>query len=73
MCSLRPCDNWPCMAHKALHDRPHHHDFLGNYVDDLDQVIDMHAVRDAIVLIGVDPLGWAGTARSAWTCRLSTR
>jgi phosphoglucomutase len=38
----------------------HHHDFLGNYVEDLDHVIDMAAIRDAQVRIGVDPLGGAG-------------
>ena len=38
----------------------HHHDFLGNYVDDLDHVIDMQVIRGAKVRIGVDPLGGAG-------------
>ena len=38
----------------------HHHDFLSNYVDDLDNVIDMQAIRGARVRIGVDPLGGAG-------------
>jgi phosphoglucomutase len=38
----------------------HHHDFLGNYVDDLDHVIDMDAIRGARLRIGVDPLGGAG-------------
>ncbi|MBC7731984.1 MAG: alpha-D-glucose phosphate-specific phosphoglucomutase [Bacteriovorax sp.] len=38
----------------------HHHDFLSNYVDDLDGVIDMQAIRGARVRIGVDPLGGAG-------------
>ncbi|HLB44263.1 MAG TPA: phosphoglucomutase (alpha-D-glucose-1,6-bisphosphate-dependent) [Candidatus Limnocylindrales bacterium] len=38
----------------------HHHDFLGNYVEDLDHVIDMDAIRTAGVRIGVDPLGGAG-------------
>jgi len=38
----------------------HHHDFLGNYVDDLDHVVDMEAIRAARVRIGVDPLGGAG-------------
>jgi phosphoglucomutase len=38
----------------------HHRDFLGNYVDDLDHVIDMEAIRRAGVRIGVDPLGGAG-------------
>jgi phosphoglucomutase len=38
----------------------HHHDFLSNYVDDLDHVIDMAAIRDAGVRMGVDPMGGAG-------------
>ncbi len=38
----------------------HHHDFLGNYVADLDHVIDLDAIRGAGVRIGVDPLGGAG-------------
>ncbi len=38
----------------------HHHDFLGNYVEDLDHVVDMDAIRGAKVRIGVDPLGGAG-------------
>jgi phosphoglucomutase len=38
----------------------HHHDFLGDYVGELDQVIDMAAIRDAKVRLGVDPLGGAG-------------
>jgi phosphoglucomutase len=38
----------------------HHHDFLGNYVDDLDHVIDMEAIRSAGVRLGVDPMGGAG-------------
>ncbi len=38
----------------------HHHDFLGNYVDDLANVVDMDAIRRAGVRIGVDPLGGAG-------------
>ncbi len=38
----------------------HRHDFLGSYVDELDQVVDMDAIRGARVRIGVDPLGGAG-------------
>ena len=38
----------------------HRHDFLDNYVDDLDHVIDMDAIRAAKVRIGVDPMGGAG-------------
>ncbi|CAN5638225.1 hypothetical protein BH24CHL9_BH24CHL9_14380 [soil metagenome] len=36
------------------------HDFLGGYVGDLGAVLDMAAVRDAGLRIGVDPLGGAG-------------
>ncbi|MGY1718149.1 phosphoglucomutase (alpha-D-glucose-1,6-bisphosphate-dependent) [Blastococcus sp. SYSU DS0552] len=35
------------------------YDFLGTYVDDLPQVIDLDAIRDAGVRIGADPLGGA--------------
>jgi phosphoglucomutase len=35
------------------------HDFLGTYVDDLPQVVDLEAVRGAGVRIGADPLGGA--------------
>ncbi|MFC6286720.1 phosphoglucomutase (alpha-D-glucose-1,6-bisphosphate-dependent) [Nocardioides sp. GCM10027114] len=35
------------------------YDFLGTYVDDLPQVVDMAAIRDAGVRIGADPLGGA--------------
>jgi phosphoglucomutase len=37
-------------------------DFLGPYVADLDQVIDMAAIRRANLRIGVDPLGGAAVA-----------
>ena len=36
------------------------HDFLSNYVSDLNGVVDMNAVRDAKLKLGVDPLGGAG-------------
>jgi len=36
------------------------HDFLGRYVEDLDQVVDMAAIRDADLSFAVDPLGGAG-------------
>jgi phosphoglucomutase len=38
----------------------HRHDYLHAYVADLGSVIDMAAIRDAGVRIGVDPLGGAG-------------
>jgi phosphoglucomutase len=46
---------------KALHaSTTHKHDFLSSYVDDLDAVVDMAAIRDAKIRLGVDPLGGAG-------------
>jgi len=46
---------------KALHAATtHKHDFLSSYVSDLDSVIDMTAIRDARIRLGVDPLGGAG-------------
>ncbi len=38
----------------------HRHDYLNAYVSDLGNVIDMAAIRDAKVRMGVDPLGGAG-------------
>jgi phosphoglucomutase len=38
----------------------HRHDYLNTYVADLGNVIDMTAIRDSKVRIGVDPLGGAG-------------
>jgi len=35
------------------------HDFMGDYVDDLPNVLDIDAIRDAGVRIGADPLGGA--------------
>jgi phosphoglucomutase len=46
---------------KALHaSTTHKHDFLNVYVEDLASVVDMSAVRDAKIRLGVDPLGGAG-------------
>ena len=38
----------------------HRHDYLNSYVSDLDNVIDMDAIRGANVHVGVDPMGGAG-------------
>ena len=38
------------------------YDFLGTYVDDLPNVVDIAAIRDAGVRIGADPLGGASVA-----------
>jgi len=40
----------------------HQHDFLTEYVSNLDSVIDFEAIRAAGVRCGVDPLGGAGVA-----------
>lgn len=38
----------------------HHNDYVRAYVDDLENVIDMPAIRDSKIALGVDPLGGAG-------------
>ena len=38
----------------------HRHDFLTAYVEDLHSVIDMNAIRDSGISVGVNPLGGAG-------------
>jgi phosphoglucomutase len=38
----------------------HRHDYLGAYVADLGSVIDMQAIANATLRIGVDPMGGAG-------------
>jgi phosphoglucomutase len=40
----------------------HRHDYVGDYVDDLPAVVDLAAIREAGVRIGVDPLGGASVA-----------
>jgi phosphoglucomutase len=45
-------------AHKAA--CVHRHDYVGPYVADLANVIDMEAIRASGVKIGIDPLGGAG-------------
>jgi phosphoglucomutase len=46
---------------KALHaSTTHKHEFLNAYVEDLASVVDMTAIRDAKIRLGVDPLGGAG-------------
>lgn len=40
----------------------HPHDYIGAYVADLTNVLDMAAIREAGVRVGVDPLGGAGVA-----------
>lgn len=38
----------------------HRYDFLHSYIADLENVIDMAAIRDSKISLGVDPLGGAG-------------
>jgi phosphoglucomutase len=38
----------------------HAHDYLGSYVNDLGNVIDMEVIRGSKIRLGVDPLGGAG-------------
>ena len=38
----------------------HRHDYLNTYVRDLENVVDMEAIRGAGIRLGVDPLGGAG-------------
>ncbi len=38
----------------------HHYDYLNTYIEDLAHVLDMHAIREAKINLGVDPLGGAG-------------
>ena len=38
----------------------HRHDYIGPYVADLAEVLDMEAIRSSGVKIGIDPLGGAG-------------
>ena len=46
---------------KALHaSTTHRHDYLNAYIADLTNIIDMNAIRDAKINMGVDPLGGAG-------------
>lgn len=40
-------------------DTTHNYDFLSTYVDDLDTIVNLNAIREAGVRIGADPLGGA--------------
>jgi phosphoglucomutase len=40
----------------------HSHDYLNSYLNDLPAVIDLQAIKDSTVRIGVDPLGGASVA-----------
>jgi phosphoglucomutase len=46
---------------RALHaTTTHRHDYLNAYIGDLGNVIDMDAIRESKISLGVDPLGGAG-------------
>ncbi len=47
------------LAQALLAETTGRHDFLGEYVDDLPNVVDIDAIRSAGVRIGADPLGGA--------------
>lgn len=47
-------------ARRAATTKPH--DYLGSYMSDLAQIIDMEVLRSAGLKLGVDPLGGAGVA-----------
>jgi len=40
----------------------HRHDYIGGYVGDLRQVVDLDSIKSAKLKIGVDPLGGSGVA-----------
>ena len=40
----------------------HRHDYVSTYVNDLPNIIDIDAIRNAGLRLGVDPLGGAGVA-----------
>jgi phosphoglucomutase len=46
---------------KALHaSTTHRYDYLNTYIDELEHVLDMDAIRGSKISLGVDPLGGAG-------------
>ena len=46
---------------KALHaSTTHRYDYLNTYIDELEHVLDMNAIRGSKISLGVDPLGGAG-------------
>jgi phosphoglucomutase len=40
----------------------HQHDYIGAYVSDLNNVVDMDAIKSAKLKLGIDPLGGSGVA-----------
>ena len=55
-------DGIPRATDAEVRDGVTRYDFLGRYVDDLASVIDMDAIRDSGLRIGVDPMGGASVA-----------
>ena len=47
-------------ARRAATTKPH--DYLGNYIGDLAQIIDMEVIQSARLKLGIDPLGGSGVA-----------
>ncbi len=47
----------------------HRYDYLNTYIDELAHVVDMDAIRQAKLSLGVDPLGGAGVHYWGPTCR----
>ena len=47
-------------ARRAATTKPH--DYLGTYIDDLAQIIDMDVIQSARLKLGIDPLGGSGVA-----------
>jgi phosphoglucomutase len=58
---LRDVKRWPLKKALAA-DTTHERDYIAPYVDDLGRVVDLAAVRDARLKIGVDPMGGSGIA-----------
>ncbi len=58
---LRGTKRWP-LARAMAADTTHAYDFITPYVDDLENIVDMQAIVNAGLRIGVDPMGGAGVA-----------
>jgi phosphoglucomutase len=52
---------WDVMRNNDAHS-VHRHDYVSAYVDDLPSVVDLAAIRDSGLRLGVDPLGGASAA-----------
>jgi phosphoglucomutase len=56
---LRTGESIPRVSAEKTRDACVGYDFMGHYIDDLPQVLDLDSVRDAGVRIGADPMGGA--------------